>query len=172
MTAISIDVEADGPIPGDYSMIAIGAVKVMDLNKTFLGYIKPISQDWDPEALAISGFSRENTLKFDDPVYAMRRFESWVKSTGPPPYVFYADNNGFDWSFVNWYMHHFLGSNIFGWSSRNINDIFHGVKLDMRASLKGLRKTKHTHNPVDDAMGNAEALREIITKYNVKGKWE
>jgi len=32
---------------------------------------------------------------------------------------------------------------------------------DSRASWKHLRKTKHTHNPVDDAMGNAEALLEM-----------
>ena len=30
-----------------------------------------------------------------------------------------------------------------------------------RAAWKHLRKTKHTHFPVDDAKGNAEALIEI-----------
>jgi hypothetical protein len=28
----------------------------------------------------------------------------------------------------------------------------------MRANFKRLRKTKHTHHPVDDAKGNSEAL--------------
>ena len=29
---------------------------------------------------------------------------------------------------------------------------------DMSPNFKHLRRTKHTHNPVDDAKGNAEAL--------------
>ena len=30
-------------------------------------------------------------------------------------------------------------------------------------SWKKFRKTKHTHNPVDDAKGNAEALKHILS---------
>ena len=30
--------------------------------------------------------------------------------------------------------------------------------MDTFANFKFLRKTRHTHNPVDDARGNAEAL--------------
>ena len=52
MAYIMVDVEADGPIPGDYSMIAFGAVKVEpELKKTFYGRIKPISDAWIPEVL-------------------------------------------------------------------------------------------------------------------------
>ena len=36
-----VDIEADGPIPGDYSMICFGAVVVEpSLNKTFYGKLK------------------------------------------------------------------------------------------------------------------------------------
>jgi hypothetical protein len=35
------------------------------------------------------------------------------------------------------------------------------MKMDSRASWKKYRKTSHTHNPVDDAMGNAEAILEF-----------
>lgn len=53
-----VDVESNGPIPGDYSMIAIGAVIVdKNLDKTFLRYIQPISEQYIPEALAVSGFT-------------------------------------------------------------------------------------------------------------------
>ena len=27
--------------------------------------------------------------------------------------MFISDNNGFDWQFINWYFHHFTGSNPF-----------------------------------------------------------
>jgi hypothetical protein len=32
---------------------------------------------------------------------------------------------------------------------------------DMSKNFKHLRKTKHTHNPVDDVIGNPEALLEM-----------
>jgi hypothetical protein len=35
-------------------------------------------------------------------------------------------------------------------------------------NFKHLRKTKHTHNPVDDARGNAEALLRIKDEYGLK----
>ena len=168
-THIVVDIEADGPIPGDYSMIALGAVKLHS-RETFLGLLKPISDQWVPEALAVSGYPREDTLYFPDAETTMKSFQSWLLEF-EHPYIFWADNNGFDWQFVNWYFHHFLGDNPFGFSSRNINDVFHGLKADMRASFKGMRKTKHDHNPVNDAMGNAEALEEMIEKYELKGSW-
>ena len=45
-----VDIESDGPIPGDFSMISFGAVIVDEtLNKTFYGKLKPVS-DKLPEA--------------------------------------------------------------------------------------------------------------------------
>ena len=42
MTYVMVDVEADGPIPGDYSMICFGAVVVKEgLDQTFYGRLKP-----------------------------------------------------------------------------------------------------------------------------------
>ena len=68
MTYIVVDVEADGPIPGDYSMVCFGAIVVEPvLARTFYGRLKPISEKWLPDALAVSGFSRAETLAFDEP---------------------------------------------------------------------------------------------------------
>ena len=81
MTVIMVDIESDGPIPGDYSMIALGAVIVDDsLNKTFYGQFKPISDQWQADALAVSGFTREQTLAFDDPLQVMKAFADWLAS--------------------------------------------------------------------------------------------
>ncbi len=53
-----VDIEADGPIPGDYSMIALGAVKVEEgLTQSFLGYLQPISEQWSPGFGCIRLFS-------------------------------------------------------------------------------------------------------------------
>lgn len=166
-----VDVEADGPIPGDYSMISFGAVKVEHgLQTTFYGKLKPISDKWIPEALAVSGFSREDTLKFDDPAQIMLDFRDWLKYTASAneKAMFIADNNGFDWQFINWYFYHFIGENPFGFSSTNLGSLYKGIVKDFRRNFKHLRKTKHTHNPVDDAVGNAEALLAIIDKYGLK----
>ena len=40
-TYISVDVEAAGPIPGAYSLLAIGACVVGNINKTF--YIERVA---------------------------------------------------------------------------------------------------------------------------------
>jgi hypothetical protein len=42
------------------------------------------------------------------------------------------------------------------------------VVKDTFVNLKHLRKTKHTHNPVDDARGSAEALLQIKAEYGLK----
>jgi hypothetical protein len=159
MSYIMVDVESDGPIPGDYSMICFGAVIVeSSLDKTFYGKLKPISEKWIPDALAISGFSREETLKFDDPKTVMIRFLIWIEANSNGRPYFISDNNGYDWQFVNWYFHHFVGKNPFGHSSSNLGSLYKGLVRDTFTNFKHLRKTKHTHNPVDDARGNAEAL--------------
>jgi hypothetical protein len=38
----------------------------------------------------------------------------------------------------------------------------------MSKNFKILRKTKHIHHPVDDAVGNAEALLAMENKYKLK----
>jgi hypothetical protein len=159
MPYIMVDVEADGPIPGDYSMICLGAV-VVDavLGQTFYGRLKPISEQWVPAALAVSGFTREETLGFDDPAQVMQDFAGWIRRAGKGRPMFVSDNNGFDWQFVNWYFWHFTGENPFGHSSTNLGSLYKGMVRDMSQNFKHLRRTRHTHDPVDDARGNAEAL--------------
>jgi len=154
-----VDVEADGPIPGDYSMVSFGAVIVEPgLARTFYGQLRPISDAWVPEALAVSGFRREETEAFDEPSAVMKSFAEWLAKNCPRRKLFISDNNGFDWGFINWYFHHFLGKNPFGFSSQNLGSLYKGMVGDTFKNFKHLRKTTHTHHPVDDARGNAEAL--------------
>lgn len=109
MSYIMVDVESHGPIPGDYSMVCFGAVIVEPgLERTFYGQLRPISDKFIPEALAVSGFSREQTLAFPEPEQVMNSFADWVHHAGSGRPLFISDNNGFDWQFINWYFHHFL----------------------------------------------------------------
>lgn len=172
MSNIIVDVEADGPAPGLYSMVSFGAVILSDkLDKTFYGLCRPLDDaDWIPEALAVSGHSREEVLTFPDPAITMQGFASWIEKNSKGRAIFWADNNGFDWQFINWYCHKFLGYNPFGFSSQNINSLWKGITRDMFSSFKHLRKTKHTHHPVDDAIGNAEAMLAMRDQKNLKIK--
>ena len=171
MSYIMVDVESDGPIPGDYSMISFGAVLVNEsLDKSFYGKLKPVSENFIPEALTVSGFSREETLSFEDPAKVMNDFSDWLKLNCKDRLVFISDNNGFDWMFICWYFHHFTGSNPFGHSSQNLGSMYKGVVKDTFQNFKHLRKTTHTHHPVDDARGNAEALLAIKAEHGLKIK--
>lgn len=161
MSYFSVDIEADGPCPGLYSMISFGAVKVQEDLKnapTFYGELCPISKDWIPAALNVSGFSREETLLFNDPKEVMINFRDWIKQNSVGRPIFISDNNCFDWQFINYYFHKYLGENPFGFSSRRLSDLYCGMKNDTFAKWKHLRDTKHTHHPVQDSLGNAEVL--------------
>jgi hypothetical protein len=170
MSFVMVDVESDGPIPGDYSMIEFGAVIVESgLGRTFHARMRPISERWVPEALAVSGHTREATLGFDAPEVGMTGFREWLAAEllGKRP-LFISDNNGYDWQFINWYFHHFLGANPFGHSSTNLGSLYKGVVRDLTKNFKHLRRTPHTHHPVQDAMGNAEAFLEILEQNQIR----
>ncbi|MEO1514192.1 MAG: exonuclease [Bacteroidota bacterium] len=169
MSYIMVDIESDGPIPGDYSMICFGAILVdQKLDRSFYGQLRPISDQYVEEALQVSGFSRQQCLQFDDPATVMLRFEEWIKENSKGRPFFISDNNGFDWMFVCWYFHHFLGRNPFGHSSQNLGSLYKGMVKDTFQNFKHLRKTTHTHHPVDDARGNAEALLYMKAEMGLK----
>jgi hypothetical protein len=111
--------------------------------------------------LAISGHSREECFNFDNPEEVMKNFNSWIESNSKGRPIFISDNLAFDWMFVAYYFHKFLGKNPFGFSGRRIGDLYCGMTKDTFAKWKFLRETKHTHHPVDDAKGNAEALLKM-----------
>jgi hypothetical protein len=174
MSYFCVDVESDGELVGLNSIVCFGVVKVSDFSKTFYGKIKPLGPDYNPQALAVSGFSREEHEQFDDPYKVMIDFEQWLleNSEGKPTFI--SDNIAFDWGWINWYMHRFCGRNIFGFSGRRIGDLYcglvkHGGKNQEWKKL--YRKTAHTHHPVDDAMGNAEALIAFRDKLGLNIKY-
>ena len=124
---------------------------------------RSVSERFVPEALAVSGFTREQHLGFDDPKTVMESFAAWLEQNAKGRPVFVSDNVAFDWQFINYYFHKYLGKNPFGFSGRRIGDLYAGLVKDASKATdwKKYRVTKHTHNPVDDARGNAEALKKF-----------
>ena len=169
MSYFMVDVESDGPIPGDYSMISIGCVLVEEpLRRTFAAKLRPISEAYQAQALAVSGMTREETLLGEDPKVVMTNYAAWIGQNTDGRPIFVSDNNGYDWMFVCWYFHHFQGANPFGYSSVILGNLYKGMVKSMAKSFKHLRKTTHTHDPLDDAVGNAEALLTMIREMGLE----
>lgn len=168
---ISMDVEADGPIPADYSMSSFGAVLVDDLTTTFYAELKPITMKFDPQAAAVSGLSRDKLITHGiEPAVAMHDFDNWVRTvaSGRKP-VFVAFNATFDWQFINWYFHHFVGSNPFGISGLDIKAYYMGLmrkKSWADTAKRNIPKVfmsslPHTHNALDDAKEQADMFKKL-----------
>lgn len=171
MSFYVVDVESDGPAPGLFSMVSFGAIKVdRELTTTFKGLVKPISSNWNEDALKISQISRQQHLAYPDPLEVMLDFKQWIEKTSVGKPVFISDNLAFDWQFINYYLHAYTQSNPFGFSGRRIGDIYSGLKKNLRAASewKKMRKTIHDHDPVNDAKGNAEAFLQILDFHGMK----
>lgn len=170
MSLFVVDIESDGPAPGLYSMVSLGCVRVdRDLATRFKATFAPISEQWKPDALAISGINRDQHLAYPDPAVGMETFRDFLATTSKGRPVLVSDNPAFDGQFVNYYFHRFCGENPFGFSARRIGDPYAGLKKDFGAASawKHLRKTIHTHDPLDDAIGNAEALIAMADQYGL-----
>ncbi len=158
---ISVDIEADGPCPGLYSMIELGAVIIDGVfDKTFYASFKPITENFSEKALSITDVTREQTFTYSNPKESMISFNKWIRKQTEHP-MFVSDTGGFDWQFVNYYFHLFIGENPFGYDGFDISMIYKGMKKDIYRNFHHLKDTKHTHNPVDDAKGNAEAFYKM-----------
>lgn len=164
MTWIVVDVEGDGPAPGLGSMVCFGAVVVEPgLSRTFYGQTAPITDIFVETSLAISGFTRRQHEAFPWPLETMVAFSAWLRSISTDRLTFVSDNPAYDWQWINYYLHRFTDRNPFGFSARRIGDLYAGWKGDAGKSndWKRMRETAHSHNPVDDARGNAEALLKM-----------
>jgi len=171
MSWFMVDVEANGPIPGDYSMTEVGVIRMDEnLDMSFHGKLRPLpGAMWQEEAYKVVGYDHKTAMTFPDPLATMQEFSNWihaVNKNGKPCFI--ADNNGFDYGFVNWYFWHFLGRSPFGHSSTNLGSLYKGLIKDFSKNFKHLRETKHDHNPVNDARGNAEALHKMVRTMGLK----
>ncbi|MFF8971335.1 exonuclease domain-containing protein [Streptomyces sp. NPDC014995] len=180
---ISVDIEADGPIPGPYSMLSLGAAVagVQDADgftaadperHTFYRELRPISEDFVPEALAVSGLDRERLREEGlEPALALARFTGWVRevSGGAQP-VMCGYPASYDWTFLYWYLIRFTGANPFGHSGCLDMKTLYATKagVPLRSVAKGtmprelLSERRHTHHALDDAVEQAELFARLM----------
>ena len=182
---ISVDVEADGPIPGPYSMLAIGLCvagrfdggayeRSEPSEKTLYLELAPISATFDEEALSVSKLDRAELVHNGlDPHAAMSRIGQWIAGvSGTDRPVICAYPASFDWLFLYWYLERFAKeSNPVGFSSCfDMKSAFAakaGVPFD-DAGLDDLpleltSDRPHTHNALDDALEQADIFSKLFT---------
>ncbi len=171
---ISVDIETSGPIPGDYSMLSIGACLVDNVSESFYIELQPLNDNYTPEAMQTCNFTIEELkVRGIPPDEAMARFAGWVKehTDGKMP-VFVGFNAAFDWSFVNYYFIHYLGldGNPFGHTALDIKAYYMG---SYRTTWKGtgmkrLPPEVHSpdrplaHNALEDAIQQAEIFERLF----------
>lgn len=169
---VSVDVETSGPIPGDYSMLSLGACAVGNPADGFYVEIKPLNGNAVPEALKVSGFDLARlAVSGERPEDALARFRDWVRRmAGPATPVFVGFNAGFDWSFVHWYFIRFLGQDPFGFAPLDVKSYYMGlvgcawddtrssrIRPEFQAAKPG------DHNALTDARAQAELFEKMRT---------
>jgi DNA polymerase III epsilon subunit-like protein len=171
---ISVDVEAAGPNPSQYSLLTIGACTIRERHSTFYVELKPVNMNAVPEALAISHLSMERLAERGlEPAEALRRFESWLNAEVPSEQMplFVSFNAPFDWMFVADYFHRFLGRNPFGHTALDIKAYYMGLKgvrwedTTMRSIAPiYLGERQLTHHALRDAMDQAEIFQKLLNE--------
>jgi len=174
---ISADIEADGPIPGQYSMLSFGLAVAATFDgetfaprdpaaTTFARELRPIANEFVPAALAVSGLDRDRLARVGaDPGAAMPEAADWVRAqAGGARPVMVGYPIVFDWMFLHWYFVRFCGSSPFGFSGAiDMKTMYQrraGVTLD-RAGREDLPPElvpdrPHTHDALADAVEQAE----------------
>jgi hypothetical protein len=171
---VAADVEADGPIPGPYSMISLGMAVAGRPDLTFYTEIRPISDDFVPQALAVSGLDRDRLLR-EAPTAeeAMGAAYAWInglRRVGRP--VFLAAPAVFDGMFVHWYFHRFTGRSPFSasgagidlrsyWMGRTGCEWSRSHKSGIKRTL-GLTGVPHTHHAGEDAAELAQVFDAVL----------
>jgi hypothetical protein len=180
----SADVETDGPIPGPFSMLSFALVFVgtfdgetfereASFKQVFYKELKPISADFQREALDINGLDRDHLCEFGaDPATALTEAAEWViERAGSNKPVLVAYPLAFDWTWLYWYfVKYSVHGSPFDYSRcYDIKTAF-AVKGGLPVSEAGrsrlprdLRSTHaHTHHAIDDAIAQAEIFAKVF----------
>jgi len=180
----SADIETDGPIPGPYSILSFALVYAgaydgdtfyvpPTYNQHFYRELKPISEDFEQEALNVNGLNRQKLITDGlAPETAMTDAARWVENVSKGGNaVFVAYPLSFDWSWMYWYFMRF--SNLkspFGYSRCFDIKTAISLKLGRTVSAAGREKlpevlrakSKHTHHALDDAIEQAEIFIKVM----------
>ncbi|NWG25113.1 MAG: 3'-5' exoribonuclease [Pseudorhodoplanes sp.] len=187
----SADVETDGPIPGPYSMLSFALVfagsfdgrrftRPKNYEKTFYRELKPISDQFQIEALQVNGLNRDRLIvEGVAPSQAMTEASRWIRGvSGRAKPVLVAYPLSFDWTWLYWYFVRFSeDGSPFGYSRcfdlktalsiKGALPIAASGRSQLRDSLRS--KRAHTHHALDDAIEQAEIFANVFEWEGVGG---
>jgi len=188
----SADVETDGPIPGPFSMLSFAFVyagafdgsrfeRPENYERSFYRELKPISDDFQEEALRINGLDRHRLcLEGMSPTQAMTEASEWVKTmSGSAKPVLVAYPLSFDWTWLYWYFTKFSKegspfdySRCFDIKTAIAVKGRMPITLASRSRLESpLRSRKqHTHHAIDDAIEQAEIFANVFEWEGGRGR--
>lgn len=176
---VSIDIEADGPIPGGNSMISLGAAAFRSNSRTpialFEVNLHPLPEATsDPETMKWWGTQPKAwnyaTANRKLPQVAMTLFRAWLEAL-PGKLVFVGYPATYDFMFVYWYLVKFTGFPApFGFSGLDIKTLA-AAKLKVPYNMATKRNMPkkwfegcppHTHKAIDDAIGQGILFLNIL----------
>jgi hypothetical protein len=180
----SADVETDGPIPGPFSMLSFALVyagvfdgqqfsRPENYLQTFYAELKPISNNFEPEALRVNGLDRARLCaEGEAPESAMTRACRWIKQlAGKDKPVLVAYPLSFDWTWLYWYFIRFTSEGSpFDYSRCfDIKTAF-AIKAYLPIAEAGRTKLppslrphrEHTHHALQDAIEQAEIFANVF----------
>lgn len=173
---VSNDIEADGPIPGEYSMLSLGAAAFTadkQLIATFSANIDPLpgaKQDkdtmnwWKGHRQAWEA-CHQNT---EQPQTAMKKYVKWLKKLPGKP-VFVAYPASFDWTFIYWYLIKFTGESPFSFVALDIKTYAMALlKKPFRSITKSTMpkewfdESRKSHIALDDAIEQGKLFCNML----------
>lgn len=171
---VACDVEADGPIPGPFSMISLGMSVAGKPELTFYTELRPISDQFVSEAVTVSGLDRERLLREaprpEEGMCAAAKWVNGLRRIGRP--VFLAAPTVWDGMFVHWYFIRFTGKSPFGPTGSGVDLRSYWMGLtgcDWVATRKGIIKhtlgmkdLAHTHHAGEDAKELAAVFNAVL----------
>jgi inhibitor of KinA sporulation pathway (predicted exonuclease) len=172
-TYISVDIEASGPVPGEYSILSIGAAVVGELDMKFYAEVKPINGNFVESVLDIGRFSMEKLSETgEEPSAAIERFAKWVEFVSGNDMPVFVSFGTFDWMFIKWYLVKFGRENLFGQNNIDMKSYYMGVlggtweeTMNKKIPKFIVSNRNHTHNALDDALEQAEIFEKML-KYS------
>jgi len=182
---VSVDIESDGPIPGDNSMLSIGSAAYAEsglLISTFSANImplqaavqNPVTMDfWSKQPKAWEELQKERLA----PGIVMHQYLAWLQKLSTDPdttLVFVAYPAVFDFAYVHWYLIHFVGIDPFGFSALDLKT-YAMATLNLKFSQtyksnmpkEWLNRNHPPHVALADAIEQGEmffAIRQAIQK--------
>lgn len=165
MKYIIVDVETFGPYPGKYPLVSIGAINYNTREEFYVELKVPIDAYVDEAAMDIAVLGlKDEAVNVEQ---GIRRFYNWLmhqQDEIDEQLVFVSDTTSFDHAFINYYLNEYIGDNPFGHSSISLQQLYKGMKKDLRVTIHNLRKVEHSHNALEDCRGNVNVFEHLLTK--------